>query len=884
MPIILNDEAINTENLVTVAKKMKPNAKYFSQSLTGTGGKSGLLSETNLPLGVIPQDFHVDLHDLHKASKYKTQIGLEEIEFLPTGFVLGSHYIFDELPDDSVDISKSQNGSIMMKILAKDILIIKDTATKITKLELTYNVLIMENISFTSPNDYNFHSIKTYRLVSSDFDPNNSGNLLVGAPRAVKYEIDVTKVDEYIKSLTNYDIIGDTSEIWTNKIPTILNIYKRNSLYKDWEYLIQMMNNYPVNLTDFKALYSAIQDSFNNGYITAESFDYLINSNLNLLLNEKLDMLQQIKPTLPTYNAQPYSNPNGLSVEQIKAVTSTEPLNIIQAGAGTGKSTCIKNRLEYLQSCGEDMSQIMVLSFTNAAANHILEIAPKVNSMTIASMINDIYSENWGHMLSSNNTVENIIEAQIDQNPTIFNSIDVAHKLARGLHTIKTDVNAGTLELSKIIKENFDDVVQALNAINQTTLELQALICYHADPSTLQEKVLHCKHLIMDEVQDTSIFEFIFIIDYVIRHKCSLYMVGDGAQTLYEFRASNPKALNTLEMSGIFNCLKLQTNYRSNQNILDYGNVFLKQIEANQVAKIQLQSNNLQRANFLEQVQYSYSRIATTSDVETVINSQMARIKPWIEDKLAKNEQIAFLAFTRKHITMFENALGLLFPQCTYKNIVPAKTINQAYFSKYIHYFGKDFCHVKGNDPTLEIRNHIIGNIDFLARGDYQRQVIQDDIVKWTQDNQMTLIQADKLLTIGSISEQKFKSDVFNTLINFEIGKNAMKQHLIAMSNQQAKEEDTSGYNFITSTIHSAKGLEFDNVVLLYDEDKNKAEDSKRMYYVGLTRAKNAEYVIGLGKTFSNRLETAYELVCKNLNITPPGAGDDADVVAVTIH
>ena len=51
---------------------------------------------------------------------------------------------------DSVDISKSQNSSIMMKILAKDILIIKDTATKITKLELTYNVLIMENISFTS--------------------------------------------------------------------------------------------------------------------------------------------------------------------------------------------------------------------------------------------------------------------------------------------------------------------------------------------------------------------------------------------------------------------------------------------------------------------------------------------------------------------------------------------------------------------------------------------------------------------------------------------------------------------------------------------------------------------------------------------------------------
>lgn len=880
MPIILNDDAVDTANLANVVKKLKPNAKYFSQSLTGTGGKSGLLNETNLPIGILPQDFHTDFHDGSKANKYKTQVGLEEIEFLPTNFIIRDTYLFNELPEDSVDISKSQNESVMMKVLAKDILVIKNTASKVTKIEIKYNVLIMENLytSYTKGGDYQFHSISTYTLSAADFDPNNSNNLLHSSITImVRNEIDSKRVEDYIKSLTNYDIIGDTSEIWRTKIPTILQIYKKNSLYRDWNHLIQIMNNYQVNLADFKSLYTAIQQSFNNGHINAETFEFLINSNLNLLLNEKLDLLQQIKPMLPTFTPIPYTNPNGLSSEQINAVTSTEPLNIIQAGAGTGKSTCIKNRLEYLQACGEDMGQIMVLSFTNAAANHILEITPKVNSMTIASMINDIYMENWNHMLSSNNTVENIIEATINQDPGKFQSVDIAHRLSRGLHVIKTDINAGTLELSKLVKDHFDEVIQVLTAINQTTLELQALICYHADPSKLNEKVLNCKHLIMDEVQDTSIFEFIFVVDYVIRHKCLLYMVGDGAQTLYEFRASNPKALNTLEMSGIFNCLKLQTNYRSNQNILDYGNVFLKQIEANQVAKIQLQSNILQRANFLEQVQYSYSRIASTNDIEAVINGQMARIKPWIEDKLNKNEQVAFLAFTRKHITMFETALELLFPNNTYKNIVPAKTINQAYFSKYIHYFGGDFHHVKGNDPTLEIRNHIIGNLEFLTHGDYQQQVVQDDIVKWTQENQANLIQLDKLLTIGNISDQKFKADIFQTLINYEIGKNAMKQHLIAMSNQQAKEEDTSGYNFITSTIHSAKGLEFDNVVLLYDEDKNKAEDSKRMYYVGLTRAKNAEFIIGMGRTYTNQLESAYELVCKNLNITVPTDEDGND-------
>lgn len=67
---------------------------------------------------------------------------------------------------------------------------------------------------------------------------------------------------------------------------------------------------------------------------------------------------------------------------------------------------------------------------------------------------------------------------------------------------------------------------------------------------------------------------------------------GDASQTLYEFRAANP-ALSALEASGVFTVCKLSTNYRSAQEILDFANIHLSDIEANRFTNIQLQANSV---------------------------------------------------------------------------------------------------------------------------------------------------------------------------------------------------------------------------------------------------------------------------------------------------
>jgi superfamily I DNA/RNA helicase len=69
--------------------------------------------------------------------------------------------------------------------------------------------------------------------------------------------------------------------------------------------------------------------------------------------------------------------------------------------------------------------------------------------------------------------------------------------------------------------------------------------------------------------------------------------------------------------------------------------------------------------------------------------------------------------------------------------------------------------------------------------------------------------------------------------------------------------------------MHSAKGLEFDNLIILLNESKLCEEDMKRMYYVALTRAKSSELVLAYSRNISSPMEDAYDVVCRANGCTP---------------
>lgn len=194
----------------------------------------------------------------------------------------------------------------------------------------------------------------------------------------------------------------------------------------------------------------------------------------------------------------------------------------------THNSTTIKGRINYMIAAGVDPKDITVLSFTNAAANHILDICPDIHSMTIARMIHMIYTENFkNHELSTPETIINSIDIyyQHDQ---------IAKDFQKKMYDIvRNEPNAFT-NMNNFVEYHYDDIINILNRIGQTCLEMEIIICYQQIDNFIEPPEVQSKYLIIDEVQDNSVFEFIYSLKYVDKHKQSLFIVGEDCNRPHE--------------------------------------------------------------------------------------------------------------------------------------------------------------------------------------------------------------------------------------------------------------------------------------------------------------------------------------------------------------
>ena len=531
-------------------------------------------------------------------------------------------------------------------------------------------------------------------------------------------------------------------------------------------------------------------------------------------------------------------------------------------------------------ACGVKPEDITVLSFTNAAADHISEKNSQVHSMTIASMIHEIYTTNFpNHELSSLDTMVNSIDIYYPKTATNPRPQVVQDFQSELISIKKNDVNAFT-EMNNFIEKHYKEVVDILNTLKQTTLELEIIICYQKIETFKEPASVQSKFLIIDEVQDNSIFEFVYTLKYVDKHKESLFIVGDCSQTLYEFRASNPRALNILEGSGTFDTFQLTVNYRSNQEILDFANVLLQNIEANQYANIQLQANSLAMVteqSFLDKVNFNYYRMTKASDFKDMLAHVLSiEGKLYIDECLARGEQVTFLAYKRSDITEIKNNLAILYPTKKIINLIPDKASNVCVMTLFIKKYWNDIKFVPASNPNMTftsmIYQMVMAKLEFMfSNADRIRPQAQIMLTKWMSSEQPTIDAWVKQMVNGQITHEEFMNLTKKNLIDFEITHNAIRASMLSQRNQAKKaNEDINTADFLLSTIHSAKGLEFDNVFVLYRDKSDMPEDEKRMYYVALTRAMKTEYVLAYNTIASPRIQADYNTVLEKLHAIAP--------------
>ena len=651
---------------------------------------------------------------------------------------------------------------------------------------------------------------------------------------------------------------------------------------------LRFLETYDVPLDAYTAIYNCIDK---HKAFDEDIMKVLIRQNLQLGLNSNLQALSQNKDQLPIALPQGaqcnYTPDPKFSQQQLDAITTNEPMVMVQAGAGTGKTTAIMNRIDYLRSCGHDLSTVWVWSFTNAAADNVTERNPEVNSSTIAMAYLATYNYNFPtHRISTLDTISTSLSIYFGEHVV---SDPILCEFRRVVLEAQAQDNPSMTALANFIESHLDETIGILNTIKQTSLEIALIISYLKIDDLVHYGPVP-KFLIIDEVQDNSVFEFMYALRFAAHHKASLFIVGDSSQTLYEFRAANPKALNALESSGTFTTYQLTTNYRSAQAILDFANVALNDIEANQFANIQLHANIIDRPTadtFQEAVQmhteHDINQREFADRLEVILSQK--DVSDFINNKLADGEKVCVLAPTRRLVKAAQNHLEATHPNLTVGNLTSDRPIATTLFSKFVAQFWDLVTAVHPQNAAFVFHDQVYKKVSDLEpsardkRLDTLKSIVDDMRIKWWSQMQDTvqgwlntyiLIEQNPNSTQDQVTAARnlFFERLQDCILTYEIEHNRINQSLKAMRNQRRREEnEKANHPLLVSTIHGVKGLEFDNtIVLVPPYDKGMAEDVKRLYYVALTRAKNAEMIIvGANRTLP-RMVSDYENTILALN------------------
>jgi len=295
--------------------------------------------------------------------------------------------------------------------------------------------------------------------------------------------------------------------------------------------------------------------------------------------------------------------------------------------------------------------------------------------------------------------------------------------------------------------------------------------------------------LVIDEAQDMDEDEFKLISTLINENEeMRVIAVGDDDQNIYQFRGANSKYLKQLIHINGAEKYELVENYRSKSNLVDFANQFVAGI-----------SNRLKSTPII-------AKQLEDGEIKIVCYQHNNLIMPFVDDLI----NTAFRGTTCVLTKTNDEALhitGLLL-----KNGIQAKLIqaNDA-FNLY---------------NLVEVRSFLT-----LLNIDEQFHVISDDA--WENA---------KRVAAGNFKNSANWIICQNMIKDFEMTNTKVKYKTdLDVFIRESKLEDfysRSGEIIFVSTIHKAKGKEFDNVFLMLESLESFNDDVKRQIYVAITRAK----------------------------------------------
>ncbi|WP_391088648.1 DNA helicase Rep [Vibrio sp. NH-UV-68] len=289
-----------------------------------------------------------------------------------------------------------------------------------------------------------------------------------------------------------------------------------------------------------------------------------------------------------------------LNPNQDQAVKYVSGPCLVLAGAGSGKTRVITNKMAYLvQHCGYKARNIAAVTFTNKAAREMKERV----GQTLGK------SESKGFMVSTFHTLGlNIIKREYkvlglksgfslfdDQDQLALlkelteqqldGDKDLLRQLLSTISNWKNDMltpdqakaqaQGEQQQLFAFCFEMYQKQMKAYNALDFDDLILLPVLLLRTNQEVRQRWQNRIRYLLVDEYQDTNTTQY-ELVKLIVGERGRLTVVGDDDQSIYSWRGAKPQNLVLLgEDYPNLRLIKLEQNYRSTSRILRAANILI---------------------------------------------------------------------------------------------------------------------------------------------------------------------------------------------------------------------------------------------------------------------------------------------------------------------
>lgn len=291
----------------------------------------------------------------------------------------------------------------------------------------------------------------------------------------------------------------------------------------------------------------------------------------------------------------------GLNQDQIKAVKQIKGPVLVLAGAGSGKTKTLTQRIAYLiQNKKVSPENILAITFTNKAAGEIKQRVQKA----AGTRSDKRFNISTFHSFCARLLRHEADKLGYSRNFSIFDNADQLTAVKQAMERLNLDtkktipeavlhyISSAKNELVDPIAYNelakgsfqgtvakvyfvYQDILRRSQAMDFDDLIMNTVVLFKDHPEVLIKYQDRFQYILIDEYQDTNTAQYELATLLAQKHR-NLFVVGDDWQSIYSWRGANFR--NILNFNKDYpdaTTFKLERNYRSTQTILDSGHAVI---------------------------------------------------------------------------------------------------------------------------------------------------------------------------------------------------------------------------------------------------------------------------------------------------------------------